>query len=72
MNSFDKVQCEETPEAQMYFSMEEMMEEMAVYQAWMKEQERKAQAELDNLEELIADELERVRAEELIADELDF
>ena len=54
MNSFDEVQCEETADAQMIFNMEEM----AVYQAWIEEQERKAQAELDNLEELIADELD--------------
>ena len=64
MNSFDKVQCEETPEAQMYFGMEEMIEEMAVYQAWMKEQERKAQAELDKISEQCVD--------EIFAAELDF
>ena len=64
MNSFDEVQCEETPEAQMYFNMEEMMEEMAVYQAWMKEQERKAQAELDKISEECVD--------EIFAAELDF
>ena len=64
MNSFEKVQCEETPEAQMYFNMEEMMEEMAVYQAWMREQERKAQEELDNISEECVD--------EIFAAELDF
>ena len=43
MNSFDKIQCEETPDAQLYFSMEEQ----AIIEKWEEEQERKAQQELD-------------------------
>jgi|TARA_B100001564_G_scaffold331209_1_gene317085 hypothetical protein len=60
MNSFDEVQCEETADAQMIFNMEEM----AVYQAWIEEQERKAQAELDKISEECVD--------EIFAAELDF
>jgi hypothetical protein len=43
MNSFDNIQCEETPDAQLYFSMEEQ----AIIEKWEEEQERKAQQELD-------------------------
>jgi hypothetical protein len=45
MNSFDEVQCEETPNAQLCFNMEEM----AIYQEWMEEREREAQKELDEV-----------------------
>ena len=54
MNSFDEVQCEETADAQMIFNMEEM----AVYQAGIEEQERKAQEELDYLADLMDAELD--------------
>ena len=54
MNSFDEIQCEETAEAQLYFDMEEM----AIYQEWQEEQERKVQEELDNLADLMAAELD--------------
>ncbi len=54
MNSFDEIQCEETPHEQLCFNMEEM----AIYQEWMEEQERKAQEELDNLADLMAAELD--------------
>ena len=54
MNSFDEVQCEETADAQMIFNMEEM----ALYQAWIEEQERKAQEELDYLADLMDAELD--------------
>ena len=54
MNSFDEVQCEETPNAQLCFNMEEM----AIYQEWMEEQEREAQEELDYLTDLMEAELD--------------
>ena len=54
MNSLDEVQCEETPEAQHLFNMEEM----AFMQEWHEEQERKAQEELDNLADLMAAEVD--------------
>ena len=43
MNSFDEIQCEETPDAQLYCSMEEQ----AIIEKWEEEQERKAQQELE-------------------------
>ena len=45
MNSFDEIQCEETADAQMCFSMEEM----AIYQEWLEQREREAQQELDEI-----------------------
>ena len=45
MNSFDKLQIEETAEAQMVFNMEEM----AIYQEWLEQREREAQQELDEI-----------------------
>lgn len=45
MNSFDKIQIEETAEAQMVFNMEEM----AIYQEWLEQREREAQQELDEI-----------------------
>ena len=45
MNSFDKIQGEETAEAQMVFNMEEM----AIYQEWLEQREREAQQELDEI-----------------------
>jgi len=60
MNSFDKIQCEETPDAQLYFSMEEMV----IYQEWLEQREREAQQELDKIAEECV--------EEILAAEIDF
>ena len=49
MNSFDNIQCEETTD----YLWASMMEEMAVYQEWMEEREREAQAELDAIADQI-------------------
>lgn len=49
MNCFDEIQCEETSNAQLLFNMEEM----AIYQEWMEEREREAQAELDAIADQI-------------------
>ena len=56
MNCFDEVQCEETPEAQIYFDMEEM----AFQQKWEEEQDRKreTQQELDYEADLVSAEID--------------
>ena len=54
MNSFDEVQCEETSNEQLCFNMEEM----AIYQEWIEQQEREAQEELDYLTDLMDAELD--------------
>ncbi len=60
MNCFDKIQIEETAEAQMFFNMEEM----AFMQEWMEERMREAQQELDEWAD--------ARMEETLAGEVDF
>ena len=68
MNSFDEIQCEETPNAQLCFNMEEM----AFYQEWMEQQERDAQSEFEAWKngELIQEELDYDT--DLIDAEIDF
>ena len=53
MNSFDKIQIEETAEAQMVFNMEEM----ADMQREDEERERKAQQQLDKIAEECVEEI---------------
>ena len=53
MNSFDKIQCEETAEAQHIFNMEEMAE----MQREDEERERKAQQKLDKIAEECVEEI---------------
>ena len=60
MNSFDKIQCEETANAQLLFNMEEL----AIMQEWLEEREREAQRELDEWAD--------ARIEETLAGEVDF
>ena len=60
MNCFDKIQIEETAEAQLCFNMEEM----AIMQEWLEEREREAQRELDEWAD--------ARIEETLAGEVDF
>ena len=68
MNSFDEIQCEETPNEQLCFNMEEM----AFMQEWMEQQERDAQSEFEAWlnGELIQEELDNLA--DLVAAELDF
>ena len=54
MNSFDEIQCEENPNEQLCFNMEEM----AFMQEWEDGRKREFQEELDNLAELMAAELD--------------
>ena len=60
MNCFDKIQIEETAEAQLCFNMEEM----AIYQEWLEQRKREAQQELDKIAEECV--------EEILAAEIDF
>ena len=59
MNSFDKIQIEETAEAQMVFNMEEM----ADMQREDEERERKAQQQLDKIAEECVEEILAARTD---------